>query len=76
MDEELKPCPFCGGQLIALIRDKHGMQYSCVCCECRGPRMQSSYNAMALWNRRAIKDSDGWNDSMKIKMRGALQGKP
>ncbi|MBQ7516394.1 MAG: Lar family restriction alleviation protein [Schwartzia sp.] len=59
MSEELKPCPFCGGRDLQLVRALSTGRYV---VECRGCRKQvylnsvecmDRGNAIKAWNRRA-----------------------
>ena len=55
MSEDLKPCPFCGGDAM-LVTPAKGNPY--ICCEekfCTGPKA-SEAEAIAAWNTRAT----GW----------------
>ena len=54
--EELKPCPFCGSESIAV--ELHGEYYvRCANCECQvavvTPLFDSKNEAITAWNRRA-----------------------
>ena len=62
MSDELKPCPFCGGEAKAFFCEKSGT-YDVQCQQCgalpflgrkRGPsRFKSMDDVIAAWNRRA-----------------------
>lgn len=55
-NEELKPCPFCGGAADkAKTATVHYM--SCTECNADGPFQQNAEDAAAAWNRRAIAGS-------------------
>lgn len=50
--EELKPCPFCGGDdLLASERDRGGYQVICL-CGATGPLEDTIEEAGEAWNRR------------------------
>lgn len=56
MDEELKPCPFCGaeGRLIDLA----GYEVHCTQCGCDVvPASGGKSDAIAAWNRRPGEDN-------------------
>lgn len=50
--DELKPCPFCGGD----EHDVYDDHVRCVSCEARGPNRFACPNAdwIAAWNKRAM----------------------
>lgn len=51
-EDELKPCPFCGGSASVA---NNGTLYYAKCDECctEGAKMYGFYNATEAWNRRA-----------------------
>lgn len=52
MDEELKPCPFCGSKEVNLMDD--GVFYvSCFNCSTDGPMSDTDRGAIKAWNTRA-----------------------
>ena len=55
-DEQLKPCPFCGGKALQIIRGSPGCEY--VKCEgCKATTDDTSrLRAITAWNRRAPAD--------------------
>lgn len=57
MNEELKPCPFCGGNAIVAEVDSEeiGCKLNMVCCEDCGISTPGSEDASAvieIWNKR------------------------
>jgi len=54
MGEELKPCPFCGGADVNIIRPANGAgpYVMCLTCTSAGPQKPESL-AVAGWNSRA-----------------------
>ena len=55
--EELKPCPFCGGEKWSFIN--HAMtqeQIICKKCGARGPISKDRIKAIAAWNNRVSQD--------------------
>ena len=50
---ELKPCPFCGYDGVALIWDLDLCRIRCKNCGTRGPWEFSEDQAEEAWNRRA-----------------------
>lgn len=56
-DEELKRCPFCGGEAKVVLS---GWNYGIECTECAGSllpvRYQSKEEAIAAWNRRDLEE--------------------
>ena len=58
MNEELKPCPFCGGNKVALttfVSEFCINTYQVICCDCNccGAPKRSEEKAIETWNRRA-----------------------
>lgn len=55
MNEEHKPCPFCGDELAAMARYAETGTYWVMCRECKatGPVTHSESAAWAAWDRRA-----------------------
>lgn len=53
MNDELKPCPFCGGTNILFHESNRTYQASCVDCEARAQYAYSKKEAVTNWNRRA-----------------------
>lgn len=59
-NEELKPCPFCGGKAVMISYSEFAF-IQCENCECRTPRIDANAQfcakdrAIELWNRRADK---------------------
>lgn len=58
MNEELKPCPFCGGLAIRLldVDDYTSESYNAIKCKICGARTKyfdELYTALEAWNRRA-----------------------
>ena len=53
---ELRPCPFCGGQAEMCDRDIGDAPHWVVCrkCDVAGPRTGSREGAAMLWNRRRL----------------------
>ena len=60
MTEELKPCPFCGGEDIEEISNwPLSWAKFCVDCGGEGPSAFTSKRAKTLWNSRAALKEDG-----------------
>lgn len=58
MNEELKPCPFCGGNKVVLttfVNEFCINIYQVICCNCNccGALKRSGEKAIEMWNRRA-----------------------
>lgn len=52
MSEELKPCPFCGGEKMTDC----GRRFYCVNCRAMGPEpptQEADKESVDAWNRRA-----------------------
>jgi Lar family restriction alleviation protein len=75
-DEELKPCPFCGGDKNTICKtDYDGGDAYAVSCrypDCHGAIFTLGYGyfhtkdqAIAAWNTRAV-DPDGWIAEQKL----------
>lgn len=54
MSEELKPCPFCGGEA-----EYEGLYCYCLQCESRMADNPDEASAIAAWNRRAGGGGEG-----------------
>ena len=61
MNEELKPCPFCGSDDIDVTYTyvDDGLDYyaECTDCYCRGAWEPTAEKARAAWNSRTIEDA-------------------
>lgn len=55
MTEELKPCPFCGGEKVTLKSDKEGYTHFCCCDYCGAEGSAKWYKELSIkcWNTRA-----------------------
>jgi len=52
MPDELKPCPFCGGEVL-MTYDEYGNPYAtCRACDARADDGDTRDQAIAAWNRR------------------------
>jgi Lar family restriction alleviation protein len=64
MNDEMKPCPFCGSDDIAVVPAEDSPDYdadypvvvACMDCSADGPDrdFKSAAEAIAVWNRRAL----------------------
>lgn len=63
MNKELKPCPFCGGEVkFENIGDVDGTNYYMICCKnedcaasaCFGDLSEKKASAKKAWNRRTF----------------------
>lgn len=53
MNEELKPCPFCGSTKVESTFMGHGaLAVLCYECEAEGPPRENEKDAIAAWNKR------------------------
>ena len=54
MSEELKPCPFCGGESRLMAQhftdDSHIFWIGCRRCGMEGPHMHDDESAIVAWN--------------------------
>lgn len=55
MNEQLKPCPFCGGE--AYLQTHYKFCISCIDCRADIPVKESEADAVAHWNRRVLDDA-------------------
>lgn len=56
MENELKPCPFCGNKEVRLVDNISELGYawvSCPKCYTEGPTKDANKEAMEAWNSRA-----------------------
>ena len=53
-DDELKPCPFCGGEAELWDNKLENKLYCVICreCECMTPVSLTEERVVELWNRR------------------------
>ena len=56
---ELKPCPFCGGNNIEVMRvftvkSRYEFEVFCLTCKAAGPSGYRPDEAIDAWNRRVI----------------------
>ena len=58
MITELKPCPFCGGNILSVFWEIDMCRIRCKNCSTRGPWEFNEELAVEAWNRRA---EDGSN---------------
>ena len=55
MDQDLKPCPFCGGTDFEIVDIDQGFAaVACNTCDAFGPMGPGEEGAMAEWNERAL----------------------
>jgi Lar family restriction alleviation protein len=55
-NEELKPCPFCGGEARIIDFEDDEYRYYQICCtkcKCKMDAHIGKHNAIDAWNRRA-----------------------
>ena len=50
---ELKPCPFCGGKNIEIVKGKYFWRGTCCSCGATSPYSHYKKTAIEAWNRRA-----------------------
>mgnify|MGYP002708508269 CR=1 FL=1 len=60
-EDEVKPCPFCGGKEIVIDKYKHnsGQRYRIFCTGCMAMidpgYAQQEYTVIKMWNKRKVK---------------------
>ena len=55
MDEDLKPCPFCGGTELEILDIDEGFcAVACETCDAFGPMGMGPEGAREEWNHRAV----------------------
>ena len=64
MDNELLPCPFCGGEAMPTLTAAGGIEWGHVECVERdcgavGPTPPTTAEAIAAWNRRTPEKHNG-----------------
>jgi Lar family restriction alleviation protein len=60
MSEELKPCPFCGSNIVLTGGKEYGIAVFCKNCFSDGPVEDSDAEAITAWNTRT--PSEGYNE--------------
>lgn len=64
-DEQIKPCPFCGGENVMAEGQENWVAMVCQTCQAQGPKLFSSDSAFVTravetvtewWDRREPKD--------------------
>ena len=58
MTNELKACPFCGGEAMKRVRSPTTCYIECAMCEC-GTKYEADHDAARTWNRRAPSEAVG-----------------
>jgi len=58
VNEELKPCPFCGGLWTIYIEDREGNHVRCEDCSVDGPSADTREKSIVLWNTRPSTDAE------------------
>ena len=59
-NDELKPCPFCGGTSVILDEPIHEDSYAVICntkCGAIGPEDEDGEKAIEFWNTRPLEDA-------------------
>jgi Lar family restriction alleviation protein len=73
MSEELKPCPFCGGDAqVTYFWQSYSHMIVCEDCGNKTPPQHTKDEAVAAWNRRA---SDTLLDAIHVAVNEAIGGK-
>lgn len=54
MEEELKPCPFCGSKHIGLQHVNEQWQCYCILCWANRGWFDTKEDAIKHWNRRGV----------------------
>lgn len=72
MNEELKPCPFCGGEAGKRLDEDNPKYWSVMCnkCHCKTSGYQDYTIAVSIWNTRlsVIKNTNMNNYNFDIGM--------
>lgn len=58
MDVELKPCPFCGGEILTFRRGKYMWWVKCEQCGAESGVSTKKRDAVEKWNRRGVNETD------------------
>ena len=53
---KLKPCPFCGGEVLGVFVNRNGFYVVCYGCNTCGPEKPLQVEAEEAWNRRVGDD--------------------